>query len=295
MCSTLNAAECTDDLDSSAVSTTISRRFDGSSGSRPFRSSGSNGVRPFKYSKLPPLIIHSSSTPDEKRSKTNDDRYIPNSFDDPGRIPDFSTQAKLLKKNDNRYFANSSHNVTYTLDSDGHLHVIFQDEAQCDAAEAGSTTEPSIESIDSDESGSASPAHYKELTLAYTKHQIILSLMRDVYAMFSSQWQANVRTRTTPEAESGRVLLNSCESTDCSKSNRLGKRANYQRDRSQGDGNDGKKRRTSPPDTANCEPDLQLACPFHKYDPVKYCPNIDGGVKYRTCLGPGFPTISRLK
>ena len=157
--------------------------------------------------------------------------------------------------------------------------------AQCLTAEAG----------DSDESGSISSTDYEELTIAYTKHQVILSLMRDVYAMFSSQWQANVRTRTTPEAESSRVLSNSCESTDCFKQNRRGKRGNYERDRSQGDGNDGKKKKNNPPDTTDCEPDLQLACPFHKYDPIKYCPNLDTGVKYRTCLVPGFPSVNRLK
>ena len=173
--------------------------------------------------------------------------------------------------------------------------AVTDDRAQCDAAEAESMTDGSIQSIDSDESGSVSPAGYGELTIAYTKHQIISSLMRDVYAMFSSQWQANVRTRTTPEAESSRVILNACESTDCSRKTSLGKRANYERDRSQGDGNDGKKKKNSPPDTTNCAPDLQLACPFHKYDPIKYCPNLDTGVKYRTCLGPGFPSISRLK
>ena len=49
--------------------------------------------------------------------------------------------------------------------------------AQCLTAEAGN----------SDESGSISSTDYEELTVAYTKHQIILSLMRDVYAMLSSQ------------------------------------------------------------------------------------------------------------
>ena len=173
--------------------------------------------------------------------------------------------------------------------------VTTYDRSQSDAPEDEPTTESSSQSIDSDESGSSSSADYEKVTIAYSKHQIISSLMRDVYAMFGSQWQANVRTRTTPEAESSRVLSSSCESADRSTQNQLGKRANYERDRSQGDGNDGKKKRNNPPDTANSEHDLQLACPFHKYDPIKYCPNIDTGVKYRTCLGPGFSSISRLK
>ena len=163
--------------------------------------------------------------------------------------------------------------------------VVLENGAQCLATEGG----------DSDESGSVSSADYEELSIAYTKHQIILSLMRDVYAMFSSQWQSNVRTCITPEAESSRVLLHSSESMDCSKKNRRGKRANHERDRSQGDDNDGKRNKNNPGNTTDCEPDFRLACPFHKYDPIKYSPNIDTGVKYRTCLVPGFPSVNRLK
>ena len=173
--------------------------------------------------------------------------------------------------------------------------VVCDIEAQNDVAEGDSTTEGSIQSIDSDESGSALSENYEELSIAYTKHQLILLLMRDVYAKFSSQWQANVKTRTTPEEESSRALLDSSKSTDSSKKNHSRKRASYHRDRSQGDGNDEKRKKTGPSDTSKCGPDLQLACPFHKYDPTKYCPNIETGVKYRACSGPGFPSVSRLK
>ncbi len=45
---------------------------------------------------------------------------------------------------------------------------------------------------------------------------------------------------------------------------------------------------------------LLLACPFHKYDPVKYGVQHDDSAfgridMYRTCIGPGFKTIQRLK
>jgi len=41
-----------------------------------------------------------------------------------------------------------------------------------------------------------------------------------------------------------------------------------------------------------------LACPFHKYDPRRYNPqneNIDSAMRYRTCAGPGWESISRLR
>ncbi|KIH86471.1 hypothetical protein SPBR_08352 [Sporothrix brasiliensis 5110] len=46
--------------------------------------------------------------------------------------------------------------------------------------------------------------------------------------------------------------------------------------------------------------DLYLACHFHKFDPIKYgirhiSPASSRKDKYRTCAGPGFKTIQRLK
>jgi hypothetical protein len=45
---------------------------------------------------------------------------------------------------------------------------------------------------------------------------------------------------------------------------------------------------------------LRLACPFHKLDPTKYCIQheaVEGSKKadYRSCEGPGFKSIQRLK
>jgi hypothetical protein len=44
----------------------------------------------------------------------------------------------------------------------------------------------------------------------------------------------------------------------------------------------------------------RLACPFHKRDPAKYCVQHDASdnskkLDYRTCAGPGFGNIQRLK
>jgi hypothetical protein len=41
-----------------------------------------------------------------------------------------------------------------------------------------------------------------------------------------------------------------------------------------------------------------LACPFYQYDPRRYNPqneNIDLAMRYRTCAGPGWESISRLR
>jgi len=51
-----------------------------------------------------------------------------------------------------------------------------------------------------------------------------------------------------------------------------------------GKGNGGGKKRAKRLDVA----DLLLACPFFKHDPTRYG-------KVRTCCGPGFPTVHRVK
>jgi hypothetical protein len=39
----------------------------------------------------------------------------------------------------------------------------------------------------------------------------------------------------------------------------------------------------------------RYACPFYKHDPIKYAVNSLTGRKYRTCAGPGFESVSRVK
>ena len=58
------------------------------------------------------------------------------------------------------------------------------------------------ESDSSDNPPSPSPENDTWLTLAYAKHQMMVSLMRDVYAIFNPQWKADVRSRTGSQAAS---------------------------------------------------------------------------------------------
>ncbi|GAB1312695.1 POZ-, AT hook-, and zinc finger-containing protein 1 [Madurella fahalii] len=69
--------------------------------------------------------------------------------------------------------------------------------------------------------------------------------------------------------------------------------------RGDGDGDGGGK--MGPPAGPAGDPDMMLACPFHKLDPVKYGVNGGSGsakrskYTYRPCAGPGFKSIQRLK
>ncbi len=54
------------------------------------------------------------------------------------------------------------------------------------------------------------------------------------------------------------------------------------------------------PETGSRTPLLRLACPYHKKNPAKYCiqHGTDDNSKktdYRSCEGPGFKNIQRLK
>lgn len=127
--------------------------------------------------------------------------------------------------------------------------------------------------------------------MARAKHQLIANLMREVYTMFDPQWTANVRSHT--KDQSGRSSSGS--QIECFPSARAGKRRMQEREDSlPGDGNarEEKRQRVNPQAQ---EPGLMFACPFNKFDPEKYCPNSTSGAKFRSCIGPGFPSISRLK
>lgn len=63
--------------------------------------------------------------------------------------------------------------------------------------------------------------------------------------------------------------------------------------------NDGrrKRRKISPKNVASLETQA-LACPFYKHNPQRYNPqneDMNSAIRYRTCAGPGWETISRLR
>ncbi|ERF71178.1 hypothetical protein EPUS_06007 [Endocarpon pusillum Z07020] len=59
-----------------------------------------------------------------------------------------------------------------------------------------------------------------------------------------------------------------------------------------------KRRRVPARNMASSTGTKTLACPFYKHDPQKYNPqndNISSAMRYRTCAGPGWESISRLR
>ncbi len=132
------------------------------------------------------------------------------------------------------------------------------------------------------------------LILAYEKHQLIVKLMREVYTMFGQSWAANVQTHAESGSDSSSFPIQK-EHSEQNSSQSNGKRHMNKGDlRPPNDDHDKRKKRIlTPPGLIN-EGRL-FACPFRKFDAYKYSCNVTTGAKYRTCVGPGFMSIARLK
>ena len=123
---------------------------------------------------------------------------------------------------------------------------------------------------------------------------MMISLMGDVYAIFNSHMRAKIRSHAgSRTASTGAHAQNSTSRT--TPSTAKNKRRLQDRDSPPPDGNDEKRRKYI---STNSGDDAQVrlfACCFHKHNAQKYSANSDTGSKYRSCAGPGFSRISKLK
>ena len=175
--------------------------------------------------------------------------------------------------------------------------------------ELGSFERSEDSDVDSGESSVSSdsrhmtPESEARLRYLYAKHEAIVNLMRDVYAIFDHSWHAN--PKTCPTAPHGSSSCNaSGPSPHSSASNTLpsiaiqkgkGKRKHRDREDSPTDGEDDKRKRKPSSLTSTSGQSPRYACPFNKHYPWKYGPNDRTGQTYRTCHRPGFESIARLK
>lgn len=151
-----------------------------------------------------------------------------------------------------------------------------------------------IESDSSEHTSSPSPENDAWLMMAYTKHRIMVFLMREVYTLLDSQWSAELRSRTgSQESSSGACSQGSSTSTRTLPGN--GKRKMEDRGSRSSDNNNNKKRKTDSHRSEEGSQGRLFACCFHKNNAQKYCSNSETGTKYRSCAGPGFSKISKLK
>lgn len=163
------------------------------------------------------------------------------------------------------------------------------------SADTASNQGSSGQSGEFDESSSSSEVDDVGLAVLKVKHEMLVSLMREVYMTLKSDWNVNFRTCATSSSEtsSGRTQ-ELCGKV--SSGSRQGKRQTQDEDSSFRDDIGRDKRRKKEESEAELRPQSRrYACPCHKYSPGKYSVNYITGATYRTCTGPGFTAISRLK
>jgi hypothetical protein len=137
----------------------------------------------------------------------------------------------------------------------------------------------------------------RKLVVIKAKHELLVTLMKDVYAMLGSKEEvANVRTCAT-SSESG--PSGTFPQGSASELPTLGKDSKR---RMQGrklpreeDNDDGKRRKKTGLSLDPRHHSRRYACPFHKHNPIRYSVENSIMIRYRTCSGPGFTAISRLK
>lgn len=160
--------------------------------------------------------------------------------------------------------------------------------------DSGSNSRASTENDLSEDTSSPSPENDAWLTVAYAKHRMMVSLMKDVYTILNSQWKADFRSRAGLQSASTGAYSQPSSSQTPSSTAR-GKRRTRDRDSPPPDANDEKKRKTKSTRSGEGDQGRLFACFFHKFDSQKYCSNGETGTKYRSCAGPGFSNVSRLK
>lgn len=159
---------------------------------------------------------------------------------------------------------------------------------------SGDSSGASTESDLGEDIASTSPEKATWLTIAYAKHQMMISLMRDVYNIANFQWKADFRSRTGSQAaNTGEYAPSSSSLTPTSRAK--GKRRMQDRESPPPDAKDEKKRKSRSSGSGDSGPERLFACSFYKFNAQKYCSNSDTGTKYRSCAGPGFSKISQLK
>ena len=163
----------------------------------------------------------------------------------------------------------------------------------------GLFTEEEKQSSCSNESDDISIDDELRLVLLYMKHRLIVELMRDIYAMFSGKWIWNDKMRSCAVAGSGPLGNPSREpkvpESQGSSFQRPSKRQRLDRESPPRDDRNRKRKKADLADPKMKDASRLFACPFNKFDPRKYSTNSGTGATYRSCAGPGFSKIARLK
>ena len=152
----------------------------------------------------------------------------------------------------------------------------------------------SPESESSSSNLSQSPYGSFDLSIAQAKHELMVTLMKEVYAMFDSRWKASVQTCASSQEESSGVRAQSSK-TEVARVGKNSRKRKKDRDSSPPGDNNGRREKKDDTDSRLHHQSRPYACPFHKYDPYRYSLNGETGAAYRSCPSHGSISISHLK
>ena len=136
-----------------------------------------------------------------------------------------------------------------------------------------------------------------ESLAAETKYQLLVLLMREVYAKFDYHSTSSFRGHAGDQSKdsAGPVRRSNSQQTSQNPNLKTGKRARSERDSSPPDNNGGKRGRPNKLSSTNSNSKQWFACPCFKRDPGKYCTNSFTGILYRTCSTTRFRNVSDVK
>ena len=135
------------------------------------------------------------------------------------------------------------------------------------------------------------------LALAYAKHQMMIRIMRHVYAVLAIEAQTTAQNSPSPKSDSsgGQARHSEPPESGIQPTRRGVKRQERPKNSSPPKDMDGKRRKDNFAGPTLEEQSRLFACRFYEFDPPRYCPINDTGATCRSCTGSGFPSMSRLK
>ena len=208
-------------------------------------------------------------------------------------------------KKDDQYAAVATFVTKTPFEDQIHKGITEFDEISVGDHESSKASKSSLQSYpsdvsndsdyDSDEAYDAPLDNRLMLNDFHPRHLLIERIMQGFYATFNSEWKTKSKacTESHSATHGGTASFPICQDGATNTSH---KRNKPDRDASPPrDGDRDRKRKNPSVDRDKCEGRPRFACPFHKFNPQKYCVNDQTGQDYRTCWRPGFESISRLK
>ncbi|KAI9732839.1 MAG: hypothetical protein M1834_003777 [Cirrosporium novae-zelandiae] len=163
-----------------------------------------------------------------------------------------------------------------------------------DNSNSDDTSEDDMEELDSD-TESMIFAEVECRSRCCAKQKMLRNIMHEFYAMYGQHLSGGLRSHTGSPPSAQSPIQNSGKASS-NKAVWSSRKRHFDDDDPPSPRDDRRKRQKPEPSSPGDYGENGLfACPFHKFDPRKYCCSNSDSRKYRACAGPGFESIARLK